>query len=82
MNQIWHRRQLLHGSVASIWRLDEDQVQLEVSVPPGTRAMIHGGDWRVEQVGAGTHQFSWAYRTVAVPAASDVQQHMKRHDVS
>jgi alpha-L-rhamnosidase len=59
-----------YGTAASSWRLDGDQVELEVVVPPGTRAEIHLGEGRIERVGSGTHRFSWEHHTAAGTAAT------------
>jgi alpha-L-rhamnosidase len=49
-------------------------VALEVVVPPGASAEIHLSDGQVEQIGSGTHRFSWRHRVNAAPpvlAAAD-----------
>lgn len=47
------------GLARSAWRLEGSRVRLDVTAPPGTRAEVHLGDGRAEEVGSGTHQYTW-----------------------
>jgi alpha-L-rhamnosidase len=47
------------GLARSAWKLANENVELEVLVPPGASAEVHLGDGRVETVGSGRHTFSW-----------------------
>jgi alpha-L-rhamnosidase len=46
-----------YGTAASSWRITRGRIRLVVTVPPGTTAEVRIGD-RIEQVGAGRHEFS------------------------
>lgn len=46
-----------YGRAASSWQITRGRIRLSVTVPPGTTAEVRIGD-RVEQVGAGQHEFS------------------------
>jgi alpha-L-rhamnosidase len=63
------RVQTPYGRATASWSLDGDQMTLEVVVPPSATALIHLGDGRVEQVGAGTPFFSWTHSPAVFLAA-------------
>jgi alpha-L-rhamnosidase len=47
----------IRGRVVSGWRVDGDNVRLDVTIPANTRATAHLPDGKVESVGPGRHQF-------------------------
>lgn len=48
-----------YGRASSAWRLEGDQVVLDVEVPPGATARVQTGDGTVHETGAGTHRLTW-----------------------
>lgn len=48
-----------YGQASSAWRVEGEQVHLQVVVPVGCQAQVQLGDGRTEQVGAGHHNFEW-----------------------
>jgi alpha-L-rhamnosidase len=48
-----------YGVAASSWQRSDQQVTLNVTVPPGATGRIHTGGG-VSEVGAGAHDFTWA----------------------
>jgi alpha-L-rhamnosidase len=57
----------VRGSITSAWRQEDDELHLEVEIPPGVAAtvVVPGGD--TVEVGGGRHEFS-APRRAAAPA--------------
>jgi alpha-L-rhamnosidase len=48
-----------YGVARSAWRLQGDEVHLDVTIPPGSEADVHLADGRIERVGSGQHGFIW-----------------------
>ncbi len=49
-----------YGLAGSAWRLQGNEVHLQVIVPSGSQADVLLGNGRTEVVGAGNHQFVWS----------------------
>ncbi|HEY7801043.1 MAG TPA: alpha-L-rhamnosidase C-terminal domain-containing protein, partial [Dehalococcoidia bacterium] len=62
-----------YGRASSSWRLDGTQMELEVAVPPNTRARVvpPAGSAPID-VGSGTHR--WLFDVAAVPGASGKEE--------
>lgn len=48
-----------YGTVGSAWRANGDDGELNVTVPPGTRATVHLPDRTVHPCGPGQHTYTW-----------------------
>jgi alpha-L-rhamnosidase len=66
----WARARLEspYGPIATYWRkVDDEQFELEVTVPPGTTADVELPGGRVESAGAGQSRFTCSFAPITHP---------------